>query len=69
MRNFQIQRLRNGHDTFRGKVNNAYHPEHGYKGAIPNRGEKADPTKRVDKAHFRGNEERDGRGHATEAKR
>jgi len=58
-----------GPDTFRGKVNNAFHPEHGYKGALPNRGEKADPAKRADKAHFSGNEERDGRGHATEAKR
>jgi hypothetical protein len=50
-------------------VNNTYHPEHGYKGAMPNRGEKADPARRVDKAHFNGNEERDGRGHETEAKR
>ena len=57
-----------GADTFRGKVNNTYHPEHGYKGAIPNRGEKADPAKRVDKAHFKGNEERDGRGHTTETR-
>lgn len=53
---------------FRGNVNNAYHPEHGYKGAMPNRGEKADQAKRVDSAHFTGNEERDGRGHTTEAK-
>jgi hypothetical protein len=54
--------------NFRGNVNNAYHPEHGYKGAMPNRGEKADQAKRVDSAHFTGNEERDGRGHTTEAK-
>jgi hypothetical protein len=58
-----------GPDTFRGKVNNAFHPEHGYKGAVPKRGERADRAKRVDRAHFSGNEERDGRGHATEAKR
>jgi hypothetical protein len=32
---------------------------------MPSRGEKAEPSKRVDKAHFSGNEERDGRGHAT----
>ena len=32
---------------------------------MPNRGEKAEPTKRVDNAHFKGNEERDGRGHVT----
>jgi hypothetical protein len=58
-----------GPDSFRGHVNNAFHPEHGYKGAMPHAGEKAEAAKRVDKAHFTGNEERDGRGHATEAKR
>ena len=58
-----------GRDDFRGNVNNAYHPDHGYKGAMPTRGEKFDAAKRVDSAHFTGNEERDGRGHATEAKR
>jgi hypothetical protein len=57
-----------GASNFRGKVNNSYHPEHGYKGAVPNRGEKAEPAKRVDAAHFKGNEERDGRGHASEQK-
>jgi hypothetical protein len=57
-----------GPSDFRGHVNNAYHPDHGYKGPMPNRGERADQTKRVDGAHFAGNEERDGRGHATEAK-
>src|ERR1700690_3939854 len=29
-----------GSSNFRGQVNNTYHPEHGYKGAVPNRGEK-----------------------------
>lgn len=58
-----------GPGEFRGHVNNTYHPEHGYKGALPSRGEKAEPAKRVDQEHFKGNEERDGRGHATEAKR
>jgi hypothetical protein len=58
-----------GPDNFRGNVNNAFHPEHGYHGAMPNPGEKAEPAKRVSKGHFTGNEERDGRGHATEAKR
>lgn len=58
-----------GADNFRGKVNNRYHPEHGYKGPMPNRGEKAEPSKRVDSAHFKGNEERDGRGHATRGKK
>jgi hypothetical protein len=55
-----------GSAGFRGQVNNAYHPDHGYHGPVPNRGERAEPTRRVDAAHFQGNEERDGRGHATE---
>jgi hypothetical protein len=58
-----------GPSNFHGKVNNSYHPEHGYKGPVPNRGEKPEPAKRVDSAHFKGNEERDGRGHASEPKR
>jgi hypothetical protein len=57
-----------GANDFRGHVNNTFHPEHGYKGAMPNRGEKAERAKRVDKEHFSGNEERDGRGHASESK-
>jgi hypothetical protein len=52
-----------GGDDFHGHVNNHFHPDHGYKGAIPQRGEKADETKRVDASHFKGNETRDGRGH------
>jgi hypothetical protein len=58
-----------GPSEFRGNVNNTYHPAHGYTGALPSRGEKAEPAKRVDREHFKGNEERDGRGHASEAKR
>lgn len=58
-----------GANDFRGHVNNTFHPEHGYKGAMPNRGEKAERAKRVDKEHFSGNEERDGRGHASESRR
>lgn len=58
-----------GPGNFRGEVNNAYHPEHGYKGALPKRGERARPARRVDKAHFTGNEERDGRGHVSERQR
>jgi hypothetical protein len=52
-----------GAADFRGHVDNHFHPDHGYKGAMPARGEKADPAKRVDAAHFKGNEMRDGRGH------
>jgi hypothetical protein len=57
-----------GRSDFRGNVNNSFHPEHGYKGPTPNRGEKAEPAKRVDQAHFAGNEQRDGRGHVAEAR-
>jgi hypothetical protein len=53
-----------GADNFQGRVNNRFHPEHGYKGSLPERGEKAAPGNRLDKvAHFKGNEMRDGRGH------
>ena len=58
-----------GAGEFRGHVNNHFHPEHGYKGPTPQRGEKAEPSKRVDSAHFQGNEARDGRGHTAEAKK
>jgi hypothetical protein len=58
-----------GPTEFRGKVDNSLHPQNGYKGPKPNRGEKAEPSKRVDSAHFKGNEERDGRGHATTPKK
>ena len=45
-------------------VNNRFHPEHGYSGPRPARGDKPEPGKRLDKvAHFKGNEVRDGRGH------
>jgi hypothetical protein len=57
-----------GKTEFRGKVDNSFDPQKGYKGPKPGRGEKAEATKRVDKDHFKGNEERDGRGHATEPK-
>jgi hypothetical protein len=58
-----------GGADFRGHVNNRFHPDHGYKGPTPARGEKPDPAKRVDNAHFKGNEMRDGRGHVVNNKR
>jgi hypothetical protein len=59
-----------GNNNFRGHVNNRYHPEHGYNGATPQRGERPEPSRRLDKvSHFRGNEYRDGRGHTVEHKR
>jgi hypothetical protein len=57
-----------GAADFRGHVNNHFHPAHGYKGPVPQAGEKADETKRVDSAHFKGNEVRDGRGHVVKGK-
>ena len=61
--------LFHGSDNFRGHVNNRFHPEHGYKGPMPKAGEKAVESKRVDAVHFKGNEERDGRGHVTGGKK
>lgn len=52
-----------GPAEFRGHVDNHFHPEHGYKGSLPQRGEKPVESKRVDASHFKGNEMRDGRGH------
>jgi hypothetical protein len=57
-----------GPSNFRGNVNRSFHPDNGYKGPMPSRGEKFDPAKRVDKAHFTANEQRDGRGHVSEAR-
>jgi hypothetical protein len=54
-----------GAEGFRGNVNNRFHPEHGYNGPKPNRGDRPEPGKRLDRVtHFKGNEMRDGRGHA-----
>ena len=58
-----------GPADFHGHVNNRFHPEHGYAGPMPRRGEKADPGRRVDAAHFKGNEVRDGRGHVSGERR
>lgn len=58
-----------GPANFRGTVNNRFDPRHGYRGPTPRRGERAQPSRRVSSAHFKGNEQRDGRGHATSGKR
>ena len=48
---------------FHGHVNNHFDPQHGYHGPHPARGER--PSQPVDHmSHFKGNEMRDGRGHA-----
>jgi hypothetical protein len=53
-----------GPDNFRGRVNNRFHPEHGYNGPRPQRGEQRDASRSVEHvSNFRGNETRDGRGH------
>jgi hypothetical protein len=50
---------------FHGNVNNRFDPQHGYKGPMPNKGEKPDPNNHLDKvAHFKGNEVHDGHGAA-----
>jgi hypothetical protein len=56
-----------GPEHFNGHVNNHFHPDHGYKGPAPKVGEK--PTRQIDAAHFKGNEVRDGKGHAVAGKR
>lgn len=52
-----------------GMVDNRFHPDHGYKGPFPERGERADEHKRVDASHFKGTEMRDGKGHVVERKK
>ena len=53
-----------GPETFRGHVNNHFHPDHGYKGPAPHPGDRPEASKPLDKvSHFKGNEMRDGRGH------
>lgn len=54
-----------GPEGFHGHVDNHFHPDHGYTGPRPARGDRPEPGKRLDKIeHFKGNEVRDGRGHA-----
>ena len=53
-----------GHENFRGHVNNRFDVRHGYRGPAPNRGDRREPSMRLDQiSHFSGNEMRDGRGH------
>jgi hypothetical protein len=57
-----------GPTTFHGQVDNNYGSEH-YKGAMPERGEKATPEHPVPPKDFKGNETRDGRGHVSNEKK
>ena len=51
-----------GPANFMGNVNNRFHPDHGYRGPMPHRGDRASqPLGKI--SHFKGNEMRDGRGH------
>jgi hypothetical protein len=53
-----------GASDFHGQVDSRMNVENGYKGKLPERGEKADPSYHLDKnTDFKGNETRDGRGH------
>ena len=53
-----------GPAKFYGHVDNRFDVQHGYKGPAPNRGDKVEAGKRMDKIdNFKGNEMRDGRGH------
>jgi hypothetical protein len=54
-----------GPEHFQGHVDNNFHPDHGYKGPMPERGEKASPEHAPPPKNFKGNETRDGHGHAT----
>jgi hypothetical protein len=52
-----------GPSNFRGHVDNNYHPEHGYKGPMPARGERPSAEHSAPPQNFKGNEVHDGRGH------
>jgi hypothetical protein len=55
-----------GPANFHGTVNNHFDPQHGYKGPAPKVGEQRPPERANAPAPktFKGNEARDGRGHA-----
>ncbi|MGB0125785.1 MAG: hypothetical protein WA419_00230 [Silvibacterium sp.] len=56
-----------GPAKFNGNVNNRYDPQHGYKGPMPKKGEKAQAS-HATPANFKGNETHDGHGNVTEKK-
>ena len=59
-----------GDGHFVGHVDNHFDIHHGYKGPMPNRGDKPEESKRPEKMNnFKGNEARDGRGHTANEKR
>src|SRR5258708_36201292 len=49
-----------GDEHFRGHVDNRFHPDHGFKGRLPERGEKAEAGRRFDRIpNFQRSEQRD----------
>jgi hypothetical protein len=59
-----------GPSNFHGNVDKHFDQQQGYKGPVPNRGDKAStPNPGVKANQFKGNEVRDGRGHVALAKR
>ncbi len=59
-----------GPADFHGHVNNSFDARRGYRGPVPNRGDRIKPANHLDRvANFKGNEVRDGRGHVGEDKR
>jgi hypothetical protein len=57
-----------GGEGFRGNVNNRYDMQRGYHGRTPQVGERARRSTPAPR-NFKGNESRDGRGHATDGRR
>jgi len=55
-----------GPAEFHGTVNNRLDPQHGYKGPLPKVGDRPEPPAKA--PVFKGNEERDGRGHVAPKK-
>jgi hypothetical protein len=53
-----------GSNDFHGKVDNSFDPQHGYSGPTPKVGDKPAAQRRSPE-QFKGNEVRDGRGHAS----
>ena len=49
-----------GPAAFHGRVNNRFDPQHGYSGSLPDHGK---PNGPMNFKGFKGNEQRDGRGH------
>jgi hypothetical protein len=59
-----------GPENLHGHIDSHFDRQHGYKGLVPNRGDKPEPNKDPEKVqNFKGNEMLDGRGHVADNKR